>query len=80
MAVNKAGESKWFEFKGDETYFSNRGWVSWLKGEDFSNIGWICCQVGQSRLFQSNVNIYRVLKINRSQGSFTIERSQEIPF
>ena len=54
-----------FDFRGEETNFRNDGWRS--------------CQVGQSRIFQINTSDYRILKINRSERSFTIERSQRHP-
>ena len=65
MAVRATGKCERLDFRGKEKCCSNHEWLS--------------CQVGQSRLFQTKWPNYRILKMNRSERSFTIERSQRLP-
>ena len=65
MAVCKSGECERFEFRGEKS--------------DLGRYTWFSCQVGQHRLFQVDKSNFRILKMNRSERSFTIETVQESP-
>ena len=64
MAVSATGKCEKVEFRGKEKLSENLEWLS--------------CQVGQSRLFQAYKSNYRILKINRWERSFEIERSSRL--
>ena len=61
VAVDQFGECQQCDFKGEGS---------------FLNFCWASCQVGPSRLFQVTDDYpnYRILKVDASQRSFTIER------
>ena len=66
VAVNELGMCKRFAYEGYNT-------------ANFSNEGWVSCQIGKNRLFQAGTECCRMLKINPYQKSFTFEYGLYMP-